>query len=97
MPNVYAEGGKTHSRTIDQVKSDHEGRENEGKGNDNHEKHFVLFTLLNTLLPDVVLMISLLRIIAFTKSGNILKQLVTYILQAKCVPLKQALESLTHA
>lgn len=60
MPNIHTENTFANDCTIDKLVGYHERCEDDGKGDDHHHDHLVLLTLLDALLPDVVLVICLL-------------------------------------
>ena len=64
--------------------------------NDYSENHLVRFSLLDTLLPDIVLHTGLFGTSSITKVDDVLDQPFIDTLKAHCIHIKDCLEGLAH-
>ena len=55
MPDICAEYCLAQVGALYKIQSNHEGPEDERESDDDHEVHLILLSLLNALLPNIVL------------------------------------------
>jgi len=66
------------------------------KTENNREKHLILFSLFNTLLPDVELKRSLFATVVVSKGDDVLNEPIVNALEIRCLHQEEALECLTQ-
>ena len=76
---------------------DEDGQAYHDKIDEANEEHLVGFSLLDALLPDVVLEASLLGTPRVTKVNNVLRESFVYALDVCCIHFEEAEEGLGHA
>ena len=96
LPHEIAKELKTNCNTVHVLHDDEEWVEDDSRRHYHHHYHLILLALLNTLLPDIVLVIGLLWIISIPKAWDVIDQLVVNTLKTESLPLEQALKGLAH-
>ena len=76
---------------------DKDGATHQGNTDNDSKKHLILLSLLDTLLPDVILKGGLLRTTCVSECDNVLDKAVINALQIENWLVKETLECLTHA
>ena len=84
-------------KAVIQTLSDENGNYNHHTVDKNCEQHFILLSLLDALLPDVVLKTCLSGISGVSKVNDVLNEASIDVLQAHGLHFSHAIEGLTHA
>lgn len=75
---------------------DHNDQDDHNETEDGSEEHFILLSLVNALLPDVVLQSGLLAVGSVSKVDDVGDQSLVNALIVHCLHVQKGLEGLAH-